>query len=337
MASAVVENGSALGRAPVALGRDRTAIPEHLLRYILTTSWRHQIALVALSVAVFLLEVVPLEIQRRVVNDIVKHRPFSAIVLLGVAYVTSVIVQGGIKLGMNLYRSWVGERATRDLRTRCYAMGALDRPETQGTAVAVIVSEVEPVGGFIGSSISEPLLQSGILATVIAYLIHLDPWMGAVALLLFVPQLVFVPLMQHAVNRSAGMRVWLLRQIGAAIIGKSPTLQDPESMAPIDGVFRQNMRIFGLKFSMNFLMNLCSHLQVVAALLLGAWWVLQGQLEIGGVIAFISGIGRLNDPWGDLVNYFREVSVNTVKYRLIADALNPPDLPPNRSRQLATG
>jgi hypothetical protein len=29
------------------------------------------------------------------------------------------------------------------------------------------------------------------------------------------------------------------------------------------------------------------------------------QLEVGGVVAFISGVGRLNDPWGDLVNYFR--------------------------------
>ena len=63
-------------------------------------------------------------------------------------------------------------------------------------------------------------------------------------------------------------------------------------------------------------------LQRVAALLLGGWYVLQGQLEIGGVVAFISGISRLNDPWGDLVNYFRDLTVTQVKYRLLANAVN---------------
>jgi hypothetical protein len=46
------------------------------------------------------------------------------------------------------------------------------------------------------------------------------------------------------------------------------------------------------------------------------------QLEVGGVVAFISAVGRLNDPWGDLVNYFRDVSITQVKYRLVADRVN---------------
>jgi ABC-type bacteriocin/lantibiotic exporter with double-glycine peptidase domain len=82
------------------------------------------------------------------------------------------------------------------------------------------------------------------------------------------------------------------------------------------------MGIFRLKFTMNFLMNLCSHLQIVSALLIGGWWVYTGQLAIGGVVAFISGISRLNDPWGDLVNYFRDINITQVKYRLLAGAVN---------------
>jgi len=30
----------------------------------------------------------------------------------------------------------------------------------------------------------------------------------------------------------------------------------------------------------------------------------------------------LNDPWGDLVNYFRDLNVTQVKYRLLADAVS---------------
>jgi hypothetical protein len=44
--------------------------------------------------------------------------------------------------------------------------------------------------------------------------------------------------------------------------------------------------------------------------------------EIGTVVAFISGIGRLNDPWGDLVNYFRDVTSTQIKYRLLDDAVD---------------
>jgi hypothetical protein len=40
------------------------------------------------------------------------------------------------------------------------------------------------------------------------------------------------------------------------------------------------------------------------------------------IVAFISGAGRLNDPRGDLVNYFRDFSVRQVKYDLVADRVN---------------
>ncbi|HYC13990.1 MAG TPA: hypothetical protein VEC75_07055, partial [Stellaceae bacterium] len=83
-----------------------------------------------------------------------------------------------------------------------------------------------------------------------------------------------------------------------------------------------DMGIFRFKFTMNFLMNFCNHLQVIAALLLGGWYVLHQELEIGGVVALISGVGRLNDPWGDLVTYFRDLTVTDVKYRLVAGAID---------------
>lgn len=51
-------------------------LPNNLFRYVFTFSWQHQIALVGLTIVTFLLEIVPLEIQRRVVNNLVKDRPF---------------------------------------------------------------------------------------------------------------------------------------------------------------------------------------------------------------------------------------------------------------------
>jgi ABC-type multidrug transport system fused ATPase/permease subunit len=302
-------------------------MPTGLFRYIVANSWRHQPVLLALTIGVFLLEVVPLELQRRIVNLMVKHHQFADIVLLCFVYVGFVLVQGGTKLGLNVYRGWVGECAKRDLRQRiCRSFGTADpptaRPRAEGTAISMMVAEVEPVGGFVGASLSEPLLQAGVLVTVIAYLFHADPWIGGAALALFLPQLVFVPLMQQGMNRRASARIWMLRQIGAGVITRrnSGVACDPGDTARIGRVFSLNMGIFWIKFSMNFLMNVCSHLQVIAALLLGGWWVLQGRIEIGAIAAFISAMGRLTDPWGDLVNYYHDASMGIVKYRMIAAA-----------------
>lgn len=307
-----------------------SALPDALFRYIVATSWMHQLPVIALTISVFLLEVVPLELQRRVINDITKHRSYRAILLICAAYLAAVLFQGAAKLGLNLYRAWIGEHAGQSLRRRIHEMlGSAAVPsrsaEAQGTAVSMLVAEVEPIGAFIGSSLSEPLLQLGILATVVGYIAHLDPWMGASALLLFVPQLVFVPLMQGAMNRRTGARVWLLRQIGAGVISgaSSEEAGARTDRDRIDRVFQLDMGIFRFKYTMNFLMNLCSHMQVIAALLLGGWWVLQQRIEIGAVVAFISGVGRLNDPWGDLVDYFRNANLTRVKFDLLVKAAAP--------------
>jgi ABC-type multidrug transport system fused ATPase/permease subunit len=300
------------------------ALPRNVYRYVLSTSALHQLALLALTAGVALLEVAPLELQRRIVNDLVKHRPYSWVVGLCAVYAGVVIVQGSAKLGLNIYRGWVGEQAKRDLRHRVRSVvetpsTASPAAEAQGIVISMIVAEVEPIGGFVGESLSEPLLQGGIMASVLAYLIHIDPWMALAAIGLFIPQLIFVPLLQSAVNRSTGARIRVLRQLGIAMIERD---DDAEDERRIDQAFALDMGIFKIKFTMNFLMNLCNHLQRVSALLVGGWWVYTNHLEIGGVVAFISGIGRLNDPWGDLVNYFRDLNVTQVKYRLLADAVD---------------
>jgi ABC-type multidrug transport system fused ATPase/permease subunit len=311
-------------------------LPASVFRYVLATSGAHQLMLVALTISIFLIEIVPLELQRRIVNDLVKNRPYRWVIILCAVYAGVVLVQGGTKLVLNVYRGWVGERAIRDLRRRVHAV--IEAPttsspaaEAQGIAVSMIVAEVEPIGGFVGESVSEPLLQGGILLSVLAYLIHVDPWMALGAFALFVPQFLFVPLMQAAVNRRAGARIRVLRQLGIGVIDQTNGRFRADEQR-IDRVFALDMGIFRLKFTMNFLMNLCSHLQIISALLIGGWWVYTDRLEIGGVVAFISGISRLNDPWGDLVNYFRDLTVTQVKYRLLANAVNElardrPDVP----------
>ena len=313
------------------LNKNSIRLDRGLFRYVIRATGKHQLVIALLTIAVFLLEIVPLEIQRRAINDLVKHRDYRMIVVLCGAYLTAVLVQGGTKLILNVYRGWVGEWATRDLRhrVRLLASSASDASSTSeatGIQASMVVSEVEPIGGFVGGAISEPLLEGGILASVLAYMVHVDWRMGLSALALFVPQLIFVPLMQGAMNRRTQKRVKIIRRLSISVIDRPPPeaieADDRRDDQRIDLVFQLNVGILKLKFSMNFLMNLSTQLQIIAALLVGGWMVHQGDLEVGGIVAFISGIGKLADPWGDLVNWFRDVNLNLVKYRLMRDAVD---------------
>jgi len=134
---------------------------------------------------------------------------------------------------------------------------------------------------------------------------------------LLLPQMLFVPLMQQAINRRAGERITTMRELSGIIVDTG----EPADKG-IRRVFALNMGIYKIKYSMNMAMNLMYAMAVAVALGVGGWLAVAGRIEVGTVVAVVSGLGKLNDPWGDLVNWAREWSVDSVKYRLFADAVN---------------
>ena len=150
--------------------------------------------------------------------------------------------QQAFKLALNVYRGWVSEDAVRTLRNTLRQSGLheparrdvareakseanTDDDSETGTHAAMVVSEAEPIGGFVGMAISEPLLQIGILASVIGYMTYLEPWALVLSLGFLLPQMLFVPLMQGAINRRAAERVTTLRHSCKACMASRLTRQ----------------------------------------------------------------------------------------------------------------
>jgi ABC-type bacteriocin/lantibiotic exporter with double-glycine peptidase domain len=295
-------------------------------RFIWRTSGTHQIWLATLSAIVFGLTAAPLEIQRRVVNDAFKGGQFSTILLLAGIYLAVSLASGLTKLGLNVYRNRVGENVVRDLRKSIDQKISIDiteqkAAEAEGVEVSLVVAESEPVGLFVGGAASEPTLQGGILLSILGYMIYLQPLMALLVLGVLSPQFVFVPLMQRAINKRAAARIVILRGVSVAIVEHPEASGDPKQRRRFDSAFELNMGIYKLKFSMNFLMNFMRQLGICGILALGGWLVVNGRTEIGTVVAFISGLAEINDPWGDLVTWFRDMRVASVKYHLIAEAV----------------
>jgi ABC-type multidrug transport system fused ATPase/permease subunit len=301
-----------------------------LYRYVWKISGRDQVILSVLSVVLFLLELAPLELQRRIINGAVDRQAFEVIGLLCLLYVAVALVQGGLKLMLNVYRGSVSESANQRLRldTNLIAIARSQNgrePEDGGVAISIVVSEVEAVGGFVGASFSEPLLNGGILLSVFGYMIFMQPWMALVAFLLFCPQVLFIPFLQEAINRRTKRRIETLRALSVDIVNETSDragVREKIYRRRVADVYRLNMQIVRRKFGMNFLMNLLHHLGIIGILSVGGWLLLHGETEVGTVVAFISGLNRMNDPWGDLVNYFRDLTNAGVKYQLIAQVLD---------------
>ncbi len=316
-------------RAAAAAQRDELLsrrVPTTLTQFIQASSGWHQLWLLIISTLVFLMSTAPLEVQRRLINGALKGQDYHPILVLAGLYAALALGEGLLKLVMNMYRAWISEHAVRSLRRSIDALlnsrsahpGEADQT---GIGVSMILAEAEPIGGFVGSAVSEPLLQAGILASVLAYMIYLHPMMAVVAVAVFSPQMIFVPLVQRAINARVKQRIKTLRKVSVTVTTETRDEAPQVQRRRIDRVLALNLGIFQLKFSSTFAMNMLTHLGTAGVLALGGWYVVQGETEIGTVVAFVAGLAKITDPWRDLVAWYRDMHVARAKYALFATAV----------------
>jgi ABC-type bacteriocin/lantibiotic exporter with double-glycine peptidase domain len=303
-------------------------MPPTLFGFVCRVSAPSQACLSLLAIVVFALNTAPLELQRRMLNAIVLDRDMRLVLGLAAAYVGIVLSEGLVKLVMNVYRGWVCERTVRTMRLAASAVartqaGHRDKPDVQGVEISLILAEPEPIGAFVGVAVSEPTLQAGILFSVFGYMLYTEPLLATVGIAMFLPQFVFVPLMQRAINRRVQSRIVVLRETSVGVLpGRIDEMQAAlRQEMRFAEIFELNLGILKLKYSMNFLMNLTQNAAKVVVLGVGGWLVIEGRTEVGTLVAFISGLNNLNDPWGDLVNWFQDMMVNGAKYAIFVDAL----------------
>ncbi len=287
-----------------------------------------QIWLSLLAIGVSLLNTVPLELQRRILNAMVLDGDIKLVLGLTLGYAFVVLAEGLVKLLMNVYRGWVTEKAVRALRLSTTAL-VESMPEQRGKAgiqgveISLILDEPEPIGAFVGVAVSELVLQVGMLLFVFGYMFYLQPLLALVCLAAFSPQFVFVPLMQRAINRRVQSRIVVLRQASVGVLyeGTSDVERALRQEMRFAEIFQLNLGIFKLRYSMKFLMNLTQNIGKAVMLGVGGWYVVNGETQVGTVVAFISGLNNVADPWRDLVTWFQDMMVTDAKYQVYVKAL----------------
>lgn len=309
-------------------------MPKSLYAFIWQSSRRQQIWLVLLTLMVTPMSMIPLELQRRIVDDAIHDQNLRYMLLLCGIYLAVLLIQGGLKYALNVYRGSLVERVALQLRTRIFDVlvdEPLKRHESiakaeQGGVVSMTSSEVEEVAGFVGDSISFPLLQAGTALGTLGYLFWVQPEIAAFALALFIPQIVIVPLGQRRINRWAAIHARLLRKLGGVIVSSDKSALSLKHLerrfAKLSrGARTTRVLIYRVKFFLTFLGNFIEALGPLIVLSVGGWLVLNGKAEVGTLVVFISGFQKVAEPWDQLLTFYRTTSNARTKYRLIVDTL----------------
>jgi len=308
---------------------DRDASPHgHVFSFIWRVSWRQQILIMLLALTVAGLDVVPLEIQRRIIDGAIETGSIPALVRLALVYLGVVAVHQVTKHVLRVFQGAVAEDVLRAARARLYRDSApdteveLDDGEESvgerkkgGTRVAVLGQEIEAISVFSGNAFGEAAVQIATILGLVFYMIFTEPVLAAISLPFLLPQALIVPMIQTRINRLSKNRVEERRTLNAAV------MEDDDRRFLRTG---RALRMLGVnvawwKSVARFIVNSLNALAPLAVLGFGGYLAIEGETSIGTIVAFVSGFQRMSDPAKHLLDYYRSASLTQTRYRLIRE------------------
>ena len=327
----------------------------NIFRYILRYSARAQVLALLMTVASFPFLYFTLELPKIIINDALAQSGSRTVfgqtlgqvhylfALCGV-FLALVLVNGGFKYVINVYKGIVGERMLRRLRYELYSR-VLRFPLPQfrrvssGEIVQMINAEVEPLGGFIGDAFALPAFQGGTLLTILAFMFVQDPILGLAAVALYPVQIVVIPKLQRQVNQLAKARVRQVRRMadrinetvaGVRDIRANDATQYERSRfsRELGVVFDIRFKIYKKKFFIKFINNFLAQLGPFFFYSIGGYLVITGDLTLGALVAVVGAQKELYSPWKELLTYYQLLMDVHIKYEQVVAQFDPPGMRP---------
>ena len=327
--------------SPAVVGRPSRSVG--LYRYVAARSLGHQVRLtgvVALATGVAL---IPIEMQKRLVNEAIGARNLSALAHYGLLFLLGALAATGLKFAINLYEAVIAERVLRDFRALLYER-ILGLPVSQlrhtppAQLVSIVLAEADELGGFFGQAFSVPLVSGCMLIALTAYLASLNPW--TLGLLALHPiEIWVIPRLQGRVNRLSRSRVALGRHL-AAHLERTVRRRTRAGSMPIDAPadllrFRQRLdrmlairvRAASFKYLIKWIGNGVAKLGPFLLFMGGGWLIIAhpGAFDLGRLVAALAAYDRLNEPWQELLDYYSAKEIATTRYAQILETVTSPD------------
>src|SRR5215468_8618246 len=256
-----------------------------------------------------------LDLQKRIINQAIGKRNFDALLWLCGAFLGAVILNGALKYVKQNLEGYISETMLRDLRGELYnRILRFPLPYLKSTStaqlVAMILGEVEDLGGYFGVALSTPAFNGAMLLGTFGYMVYANPWMALVAMILFPIQMIFIRQLQRKVTTLSRDRVRMVR-------GLSDRIQ--ESVSGLQGIFKIRLNIYNLKYLIKWVNNFLEKFGQFLLLLVGGWLIIHHPetFNLGILVAFLQAYSQLNEPWRELINFFQLKENARVKYEQV--------------------
>ena len=305
-------------------------IKRSLFSWILAGNLKLQLLLILIIVMMVFVRVLPLEMQKRIINEAINLRNIDKLLIYCGYYLAAVFSFSLLKYLTNIIQTLITQRTTARMRKDLYHH-ILTLPlnffrKTQpGTVVNALSTELTLPGNFVGMAVASPATNILTLVAFAVYLFFLNPLLAAVSLSIY-PIIVFlVPLLQKGVNRANKKRVDAARKFSARIAESisgiheihgngSYHIENRKYDALVDRLLKiriiWSLYRFAVKTSNGFFTGLGPFL----VFLLGGYLTIKGQLELGALVAFLSAQERLFDPWKDLIEFYQVYQDGRINY-----------------------
>ena len=338
---------------PTAVYQLRVMEPS-IFKYILKHTLKDQIFILLLTAVSLPFVYLSLEIPKRIINQAIgganipdsilgfSITQISYLFLLSGIYLALVLLNGGLKYVINVYRGVVGERMLRRFRYTLYCrILRFPLPHfkrvSQGEIIPMVTAETEPLGGFIGDAFALPAFQGGLLLTYLVFIFNQDWILGLAAIALYPPQIYLIPKLQSKVNALAKKRVRAVRTladgIGESIAGATEIhahdtshFERAKIADKLGRIFHIRYEIYKRKFFIKFLNNFLAILTPIFFYAIGGYFVIIGNLSLGALIAVIAAYKDLSSPWKELLKFYQITEDVRVKYGQIIEQFDPPNM-----------
>ena len=263
---------------------------------------RDQVLVSGVALMIALISVAPIFLQQRIINDAVEGKALPMLIWLCGLYFGVIIIRLGLKYLLGIYQTWIAQsviKAERDRLSAHFAakeetaiqkMNDEENSTGVGKAVAVISKEIDTIGTFVGSGLSDLVADGCKLLFAIGYMLWVDPRIAFLASAFILPQLIIVPLMQRSLNKLIRQRTDQLRDLSEDVT----ELRDDEAelsgdyLDKLDDIFDNRMKAAAIKFGIKMIVNFLNALAPLSVLLFGGYLFIQGETTLGTMVADVA-------------------------------------------------
>lgn len=325
-----------------------------LFKFIWRYSKTQQLTLLMVTLVSFPFLYFSLDLPKTIINQAIGGTDFPKTILgqefeqieylliLCFVFLSLVLINGGFKYFINVYRGRMGERMLRRMRYILYSLVMRFplpqfRKTSQGEIISMTTAEVEPLGGYIGEAISLPAFQGGTLLTIIGFIMVQNPILGVAAIALYPVQIYIIPKLQKKINMLGKERVQAVRRlserIGESVSGAQEIhVHDTSAFSRahvsqwLEKIYFIRYEIYQRKFFVKFLNNFIAQVTPFLFYSVGGVLVIKGHLSFGALVAVLAAYKDLSAPWKELLAHYQVAADARIKYDQLVEQFRPANM-----------